>query len=148
MRIVITSFTTPAVVFKMAWEGKGTETLPSGSNSFHISDQVMVDVARFLRADYITMFDRGNIQNTVTFNATRVFDDQTLADAFMLDLRGNVPNIGRVDFITTLPTGKVIDRYFARAAIPSVDRYNIGVTVFMSFTIIGGELKSQQIHNG
>lgn len=111
-----------------------------GVSQFKINGQRVSQVAQFLRAAAVRVFNRGNLQTTVTFAITRAHESLMAAELFILEHDLNLPPQGLVTFTAGGAETQETERYLADAMITVSDREYIGVTTIHHYTVVGGEL--------
>lgn len=91
-----------------------------------------------LRADEVICKDRINLKTTVTFDVTRLHDNISDAQNYMLLEQSTIPGSGTVKFY--MEDGTVL--YMRNSVLKTNPSHHTGTTSFHSYTIIGGVVTS------
>jgi hypothetical protein len=101
-----------------------------------------IQVAQIFRGDEVETFDRGNRETIVTFEISRTFSTQEVADVYVLQHEDTVPSTGLVTFTAFQPNGQKVVRYLAEGVVQTHELLEqIGVTTRHHYTIIGGTIQ-------
>lgn len=120
----------------------GSDTLAAGDReaaaNFRISHQRAVQAAQLIGSDFAAFYGRGNQQNTIRFEVSRVHADLETAMEFVLDHPGSLPDSGLLKIETNAGTG---DRWIADAVLVSCELVAYaGTATVHAYTIAGGEV--------
>ena len=89
-----------------------------------------------LRAPSVTPFDRLNVKTTISFDITRLHDNISDAQNYMLLHQSTIPGSGAVTFFMENGT----ELYMDNAVVETVASHHMGTTTFHSYQIIGGAI--------
>ena len=117
--------------------------IQSPSDDFNVDVRRVSQVVNGLRWEEAKIFDRGNVQTTITFSVYRIHDSVADAEVFILDHGANMPGSGEVEFISEGEDALV--RVLTASVIEGVLCNYEGVSTNYSYTIIGGKVKSRKI---
>jgi hypothetical protein len=109
--------------------------------NFRINGVRVVQVAQYLRAEAVKVFNRKNRQTTVTFEISRKHKTVQDAEVFILEHGNNIPGQGLVTFQALSSTGLVTERYLEAAVISGDDCSYIGATTRHNYQIVGGVMQ-------
>ena len=105
----------------------------------------VLELANFLRAEYIKVYDRKNRKTTLSFEADRLHDDPFEAQIFSLDHPGEVPATGLIEITLTHPTSAIQTKRWIEGGIEAVQLLSLqGATTRWSYSIVGGEILKTQ----
>ena len=91
-----------------------------------------------LRAASVLAQDRGNVKTTITFDITRLQDNISDAQNFMLLHQSTIPGSGKVIFY--MEDGTRL--YMYNSVVETVRSHHTGTTTFHSYSIVGGGITS------
>lgn len=114
--------------------------------NFRINGSRNIQEAQFFRAQARSFYDRGNRKTEVSFDVTRLFASQPLAEAFMLMHETQFPSMTQPVgmFLATFVAGisgqpGAATRYLQLAACPQITSAMLGAcTTRHSYQLIGG----------
>lgn len=111
-----------------------------GARNIRVADRQAVQVAEFLRAAQVSVFGRGNIETSVSFESTWTFDTDIEAAAECGKFRASLPNNADAKFIWGYGiTQRALQLDSAALEVCAPDRF-IGRSIVMGFTVRGGRL--------
>jgi hypothetical protein len=99
-----------------------------------------VAVEEFFRGNEVKTFDRKNHRTELAFQVARVFPTLWQARQEMLLLPSTLASTTGYLQLTNDGAGSTGVNLFCKGAITSGDCYHLGVTVFQSYTFIGGKM--------
>lgn len=105
--------------------------------AFQGSREFNLQVAEYVRADAITIFDRLNVKTEFSFSTSRLYGSNLDAEAGMLGLVQSIPHFGTIMIFA----GGTKRFYIENAGIVITSFNFVGVTTFMSYRVIGGQLQ-------
>lgn len=91
-----------------------------------------------LRAPSVVAKDRFNLKTTVTFDITRLHDNISDAQNYMLLEQSTIPGSGTIKFY--MEDGTIL--YMRNSVLKTNPSHHTGTTTFHSYTIIGGAVTS------
>lgn len=106
--------------------------------NFRINGSRNVQQAQFFRATARSFYDRGNRKTEVTFDVSRVFNDQVTAESFILMHETTFPAQGLVTFLAGVSGRQTASRFLKNAVVESVSSSISGCTTRHSYRIAGG----------
>ena len=112
---------------------------PIPLTNFRINGSRNVQEAQFFCATARSCYDRGNRKTEITFDTTRSFATQVLAESFILMHETQfTPAQGLVIFTAGRAGAATASRYLANAVVESVSSSLMGCTTRHSYRITGG----------
>lgn len=114
----------------------------SSVSDYRIEPQIEVQDSKRVRASEAKVHDRGNLKNTLTFGTTRKFETASEAEQFSNDYDTTAPRTGTLVLESVLPVGGVVRRYLPNAVVLPPRRQVIGCSVLLSYTAVGGAIKT------
>lgn len=128
------------VKFGSTWLAKGEKESVS---NLRINGRRVVQPGELLRASYEAPFDRKNKRVSVSFDVAREHDNVQESERFVIDHPCELPE-GRQTLLLVAvdDDGRGMERYLPNAVLESDDHHYTGRTTFHSYTIVGGQITS------
>lgn len=105
------------------------------------SSRLLAQVSQVLRSGYVKAFNRGNVATRISFSTSVVFANLRDSGNFATSWPTFVPRTGDLTFVMTL--GAVINKLiFANSVMEDVTTSQIGVSVTVNYSFVGGILTS------
>ena len=113
---------------------------PVPRHNLRVNGQRVLQVVDLARAEYVTVYGRGNRRTTISFQVTRQHRSEWEATEAVLDHDAEIPETGLLELVIT-DNGRTIKRWLANAGVESVQMVGqIGATTQWAYSIIGGEV--------
>ncbi len=110
-------------------------------SNFRLNGQRVVEIAEFLRAEYVKIFYRNNRKTTVSFQTARLHANIQTAEAFVMDHDATVTVMGLLEIALVSDKGAQTFRYIDNAAVESVTLVSwTGLTTVHEYSIVGGQV--------
>jgi hypothetical protein len=107
---------------------------------FDVEEQRLLEVAEYVRADYIEVLDRKNRRSALSFEVIRLFESFDQAGAFLIDHLLDVPAKCHVALTFYGADGAFKTRYLLNAGVQRVGNgIVVGVSTIHAYQIIGGQ---------
>jgi hypothetical protein len=126
------------VVNWLAGEPGIAQSVHASAGDLRINGQIGIDSQARLRAAYMAFRDRGNLQQNISFSTSRKFDTTGEADDWATTYDAVMPRTGSLDFYDE--AGEQVARLL-NAVVSPPERRVIGVSVLLSYTVVGGEMQ-------
>lgn len=108
-------------------------------NNFKLNGQRVVEIAEFLRAEYIKVFYRNNRKTSISFQTARLHANIQTAEAFVMDHESTVTVMGLLEITLVSDKGAQTFRYINNAAVESVTLVSwTGITTIHEYSLVGG----------
>ena len=132
--------TDDGVVHWLAGQPGVSERDFSSVANFKNEGRINVQENQFIRARAAEYEDRLNLATTVTFDTTRKFPTVVAAFTFALDYDRTKPREGQLIFEIPVAGGAEVRRFMAGAVVLPPKILTIGVSVNLSYTVLGGRI--------
>ena len=120
--------------------GSGSE----GHSNLRINGRQIVHEPDFLRAASIDVFNRDNQRTTLTFQTSKLFDDQAEAEVWMLERYPTMLSLCGLLILTAKSETKEIDRWCEKAAVVSLGTSEMGVSITLFWEIHAGKILTEK----
>lgn len=114
----------------------------SSASGFRVNGQIQTQDDEFIRAVEAGVIDRGNLRTTIEFSTVRKFSTAHAAELWMLDYDSTMERTGVLIIESVQVNGGVSRRYMKNAVVLPPKREANGVSVSLSYTVLGGSIKS------
>lgn len=101
---------------------------------------VAAQIDELLRKDFVQPKSRGNKRRTFRFTISVYFDTMDEANTYSLIYPDSVPEQGELRMIITKPDNSEVVKKILQVVIPDIDIQPRGVTLDITYTIIGGQI--------
>jgi hypothetical protein len=112
----------------------------SSVSGFRVGGTVKVQPDGFPRAEAMVFRDRKNLATSLSFGTTRKFASLVAAAEWALDYDAAKPRSGTLILETPQAGGGVSRRYMAGAVVQPPGREVIGVSVILTYDVVGGKI--------
>lgn len=135
MRIYLTN---GAKTYYLTGQPGVSERVHSSAFDYQKRSQAVTQTAGFVRGKAVKVYDRGNVQTTISFGTTRKFATAADAVAWAHDHEADYPRTGTVIVETDRANLGAIRRYLREAVVSPPDIEFIGATLVIRYSITGG----------
>jgi hypothetical protein len=119
--------------FELAGHGV---TSPIG---LRINGAIVADVAEYLRASSVEVFDRGNLRTVISFSVTREHASVEAAQSYLVQHAVTVPRSGLVEIEYEQGRGRA---WLYGAVMPQANSSHSGCSTTVEYEIIGGAMSA------
>jgi hypothetical protein len=120
--------------------GRGADKNIGPLDGISFDDQIVTQVAEYLRQSAIQAFNRGNKRTQVQFRVVREMASVNEAHTWQVAFHSACIRQGTVQFIETSNSGVQHTYSLANAVIAGIRSTPLGVSRIVEFTIIGGAI--------
>ena len=113
--------------------------LHSGPSNMSHNSRVLAQINQRLRANFVEAKNRGNLSTRLSFQISVEFSTLQDAGSYAFIYPIELPREGNLRIILPLGTTNKVYQ-MANCVIEEIDPRQMGVTLFINYTIIGGEI--------